>query len=130
MHLQITAIYAALCGLLMLALAYRVVTFRRSLKVGVGDNGDRAMSVAIRAHANLVEYAPITLLLLLVSEINGAPALLLHGCGAAFIAARLGHAWGFSKSLGGSSTFRTVGTLVTWIVIAVLSVFNLFSSLL
>lgn len=130
MNVQITAIYTALTALLMLVLAYRVVRFRRSMKVGVGDKGDRAFSVAIRAHANLVEYAPMTLLLLLLAELNAAPALFVHACGGAFVLLRLAHAWGFTQSVGGASPFRFVGILGNWILIVLLSLYHLFQYLL
>ncbi len=126
MTVEITATYTALTALLMLFLAYRVTTFRRSFRAGIGDKGDRAFNVAIRTHANLVEYAPITLLLLLIAENKAAPIMLLHACGIAFVLARLAHAWGFTQAVGGSSLFRLYGILVNWIIIALLSFYLLF----
>lgn len=125
MNIEITSTYAALSALLMLFLAYRVVTFRRAQKVGIGDKGDLPFTVAIRAHANMVEYAPITLLLLLLAELGGAPALFVHGCGGAFLLSRVAHAWGYTQALGGYSPFRFWGILINWVVLAVLSVYLL-----
>ncbi len=126
MNAEITTIYTALSGLLILALAYRVVVFRRRLKVGVGDKGDKAFSVAIRAHANMIEYAPISLMLIFLAEINGAAGLFVHLCGGSFVLLRLAHAYGFTQAVGGYSPFRFVGILGNWILIALLCFYHLF----
>lgn len=126
MIVEITVIYTSFGALWMLLLAYRVTTFRRKLQAGVGDKGDKKFTVAIRAHANFIEYAPITLLLLLLAEINGAPPVFLHCCGVAFILSRLSHSWGFIRANGGYSPFRLVSILANWIIIALLSLYNLF----
>jgi len=129
MNFEITAIYTSISAFLILVLAYRVTTFRRDLKVGVGDKGDLGFSVAIRAHANLVEYAPITLLLILIAESLNVGDLLLHFCGTVFILSRIAHAWGYTKSLGGYSPFRLYGILGNWLVIVVLSACNLYAAI-
>jgi len=42
MPLIVTGFYASLTGLLIIALAYRVVKLRRSQKIGLGDGGNDA----------------------------------------------------------------------------------------
>jgi len=125
MAVQITAFYAALTGFLMLVLAYRVVGFRRLFKAGMGDSDDHDFQVAIRAHANLIEYAPLTLILLLCTEASGMSVLWMHVLGAAFFLSRLAHAWGFLVARGAYHLGRFCGTLLNWILIAVLSVINM-----
>jgi uncharacterized membrane protein YecN with MAPEG domain len=117
----VTALYAALCAVLLLALAGRVIVLRWSTKTGIGDGGDRRLARAIRVHANAAEYVPIALVLLLVAELSGADRALLHGCGGALVAARVAHAIGLGKSAG-TSIGRFLGTTVTFGVIAVLAV--------
>jgi uncharacterized membrane protein YecN with MAPEG domain len=117
----VTALYAALCALLVLALAARVIVLRWSTKTGIGDGGDRRLARAIRVHGNATEYVPIALLLLLVAELSGADRALLHGCGGALVAARVAHAIGLERSAG-TSVGRFLGTTVTFGVIAVLAV--------
>ncbi len=118
MGIPVTALYAALLGLLAIGLAARVVILRRRLRVGVGDGGHETMALAIRAHANLVEYAPLALLLLLVLEFSGARDALLHALGVALLAGRLLHAWGLSHKTG-ISFGRFYGTALTWAMIVV-----------
>ena len=82
----IAALYAGLIGLLLVALAIPISRLRRSLKVGLGDGGDKVLARAIRAHANAVEWAVPALLLLLLAELTRASPLLLHVCGIALVA--------------------------------------------
>jgi uncharacterized membrane protein YecN with MAPEG domain len=116
----ITGLYAALCGLLVVALAGRVIAIRRATKVGIGDGADRRLARAIRVHANAVEYVPIALILLLVAELGGAGAGLLHGCGIALVVGRIAHALGFTRTAG-ISFGRTLGVTLTFGVILVLA---------
>ena len=118
----VSGIYVALSALLMLVLAYRVVSSRLKNNVGIHDGGLPQLAVAIRTHANLLEHALPVLLLLMVAEANGAPVWLLHGCGIVFLLARLLHAWGFTISEGGTHSGRVHGTMVTWLVMLVLIV--------
>lgn len=116
----VTSLYAALCALLVLVLAARVALYRRSSRIGIGDGGDRVLARAVRAHANAIEYLPLALILLLLAELGGAHAWLLHGCGIALVAARILHAFGLSRSAG-YSPGRLIGTVATWLVVIVLA---------
>jgi uncharacterized membrane protein YecN with MAPEG domain len=118
MHAPITLLWTALLGLLMLALALRVVQARQSEKIIFGDGGNVIMLQRIRVHANFVEYVPMGLLLLLVLELNGAGAPWLHALGASLFVARLLHAFGLSSSTG-TTPGRFLGTVVTWLVVLV-----------
>ncbi|GAA5524457.1 inner membrane protein YecN [Microbulbifer aestuariivivens] len=117
----VTAFYAALCALLILALAFRVVRFRRTAKVGLGSGGKHAANILIRAHANAVEYVPLALLLLLLAELNGLAASWLHVLGGTLVIARLLHVVGLSAGKGGYHPGRFWGTALTWAVILVLA---------
>jgi uncharacterized membrane protein YecN with MAPEG domain len=119
-----SAIYISIIALLALFLAYRVVQFRLGKGVDIGDDGSAEFQTAIRVHANLVEWAPITLLLLLVSELLGANNYFLHVAGIAFVVARIAHAYGMTIAVGGGNKGRFYGTLVSWIVLIVLAVSN------
>ncbi len=112
----ITALYAALLALLIIALSMRVVRLRMRLRIGVGDGGDVQMQRAIRVHANAVEYVPLALLLMALLELNGAAALTLHVFGTLLVIARLLHAWGLSGS-SGKSFGRFWGALTTFLII-------------
>lgn len=94
----ISGFYAGLLGLLFLALSFRVIGFRRSLKVSVGDGGEKALSKAMRVQGNCAEYASIGLILLIGAELQGAPDWAVHGLGIALLLGRGLHAFGFGST--------------------------------
>ncbi|MBP7062730.1 MAPEG family protein [Ferrovibrio sp.] len=120
----IIPIYAALLGLLLLALTTAVVRLRGKHKVGIGDGGHADLALACRAHANFIEYVPLALILLLLLEYRGVPVWALHGLGAGLFLGRVLHAWGLSRSQG-TSPGRAIGILLTWISILVPSLWLL-----
>ncbi len=129
MSAPITALYGGLMGVLLIALAWRVVALRRSEKIGLGDGDHPGCRRAVRVHGNAIEYIPIILILMFLVEINQVMSpLLLHITGGAAFVARVLHALGLSAS-GGTSFGRLWGTLITWVVILMLSGFCLVASL-
>jgi uncharacterized membrane protein YecN with MAPEG domain len=120
----ITALYAALCAFIVLALAVRIMVMRFRMRTGIGDGGDSRLARAIRIHGNAIEYVPIALVLLLVAELDGARPALLHGCGIVLVVARIAHALGLVRSPG-LSLGRGIGVAGTVGVITVLAVFDL-----
>lgn len=92
----VTPIYAALLTVLLIILSFRVINIRKSDRISLGDGGNPALLRRIRAQANLVEYAPMGLVLLLIAELQGRPAALLHLAGLMLLAGRLGHALALS----------------------------------
>jgi uncharacterized membrane protein YecN with MAPEG domain len=123
--LRFTPIYAGLLVLLVLFLAYRVTTFRRSEAISLGDEkGSSAMKRAVRVHANAVENLPLALLLLLMLELNQLTPWLMHVFGVSLLVARGLHAWGFSQR-SGVSFGRFYGTLLTWLCMAAMATVNI-----
>jgi uncharacterized membrane protein YecN with MAPEG domain len=116
MAAPITALYAGLLGLLLLALAARVVQGRVANQIQFGDAGNASFIQRQRVHGNAVEYIPIGLLLLLAAELNGSSAVVLHAVGGSLFVGRALHAFGLSQSTG-TSPGRFVGTIVTWLSI-------------
>lgn len=125
----VTTIYAALLGLLYLTLAYLVVRARDKHSVTLGEGPAGELVQPIRVHANLVEYAPIFLILLLLAELGSSPAWLLHGAGTVFVIGRVLHAMGLTRSAG-ASFGRYWGTVLTWLMILCLSLYLLVRSFL
>lgn len=119
--MRITGFYAALSALLVLWFAVRVMLQRRTSVIGIGDGGDRELITRIRVHANAVEYLPIALILLLIVELNQTDPLLVHVAGMALVVGRILHAAGLSRS-SGVSAGRALGTLLTLLVIAGMSI--------
>lgn len=126
---MITALYASFIALVFLALSVRVIAYRRENKIGLGDDGDKSLMKRMRAQANCAEYAPIALVLLLILELQSAPAVLVHLIGAMLLAGRIAHGYGFSASPP-IMRLRVAGTLLTLTSIALAALANLLFSLL
>lgn len=112
---HVTALYTGLLALVLLVLSIRVISVRRRLRIGIGDEGNEELARRIRAHGNFTEYVPIALLLILAGELAAAPDWMLHALGATLVVGRVVHAWSLpAHSIGG----RTAGMMLTFIVIA------------
>ena len=97
MGVWIVPLYAALLTFLYIGLSFRVIRYRRGHRISLGDGDDAEMQRRMRVHANFAEYAPLTLLLLLMAELGGVAGWLLHPLGAMLLAGRALHAWGVSR---------------------------------
>ena len=98
MPVPITALYAALQGLLVIALEIPVGRLRSQTNVSIYDGGNPALAAAIRRHANWTEHVPFVLLLMALLELNGASAALLHFLGLTLLAARIAHPFGLDPA--------------------------------
>ena len=98
MSLVVTPVYAGLLTLVYLVLTARVVRYRRGNQISLGDSGDAQMGKRIRVHGNFAEYAPLAMILLLLTELQGAPVPVLHLIGLAFLTGRICHAIGVSQT--------------------------------
>jgi len=108
----ITPIYAALLALLFLLLCARVILYRRTHRLSLGDEGDRSLLKRMRVQPNCAEYAPFALVLLLLVDMTEAAPWVVHALVIMLLAGRALHAWGFSASppvLAG----RIVGMILT-----------------
>lgn len=120
----VTSIYAALAGIIIFGLAFRVVRLRRRERIALGHGDNKHLRRAIRVHANATENIPVILILMLLLEINGGATWALHLFGILTILGRLIHAWWLSRFTG-KSFGRTWGTLISWGVLIALAVLNL-----
>ncbi len=117
----ITALYGAIIGLLAVVLTVNVIRNRVGLKINDGDGGSAPMRMAIRAHANLAQHVPLTLLLIGFAESIGSSKIIIHVLGAALVLARLLSAWGLLSAEG--PTFgRQSGAGLTILVLAAASI--------
>jgi uncharacterized membrane protein YecN with MAPEG domain len=95
--IAITPVYAALLALFFVFLSFRVVLQRREAKVALGDGGNRQLLRRLRAHGNFAEYVPLTLILMLLAELQQAPGWLVNAIGVLLVAGRLLHAYAVSR---------------------------------
>lgn len=114
-NLGITALYAGLTGLLLVYTSIRVTMARVKYKVNAGDGGVPEMLGAIRTQGNLIEYAPMALILMALLEVGGTAPWVLHVLGIAFFVGRLIHASVNITAKPGAA--RGIGATVSWVVI-------------
>jgi uncharacterized protein len=120
-------LYAAVLGLILVALSAQVVLARRRHRVRFGTGEEDAMQQAVRVQANFTEYVPLAVLLLVFAEITGLPTAAVHGAGLLLVTSRIVHAIGLSRSPG--LTFgRLYGTAGTWLTIVALSLWLLYAT--
>ncbi len=119
---MITSIYASLATLLIVKLTLSVIKLRRKNRVSIGDGGIDELQLAIRTHANAVEYIPIALMLLLTLELNGAPKILVHILGVTLLIGRILHAMGLSEK---NLKKRVLGMQITIYLLIGLAVLNI-----
>lgn len=93
--LAIVGIYAALCTILLVWLGNSTGSLRRKHRISVGDGGHKHLIRVMRGHANAIENIPITILMLAIAALIGAPTFVLHILGLLFVIGRALHAWHF-----------------------------------
>ncbi len=125
MTLPITGLYAAIFGLFLVGLSYRVIRMRMKYRVGLMDGGHIELTQAIRVHGNAIEWIPIFLILLACTESHHLAPLWLHAAGILFLIARSLHVYGITTT-SGRSFGRLYGMVGTWSVIFALAAYNVF----
>jgi uncharacterized membrane protein YecN with MAPEG domain len=113
---KVTALYAGLLALLLVAFSIQVIRLRWRYRQGLGDGGHQALARSVRVQGNFIEYAPLGLILVGLLELAGFHAWVLHGLGVALVAGRVAHGWGLSRS-DGPSIGRAAGMFLTFSVL-------------
>jgi uncharacterized membrane protein YecN with MAPEG domain len=124
MTVSITALYAGILALIVIALAINVTAHRVKLQVPLGDGGKPQMRRMIRLHGNAAEYIPLAIALMAIYELNGGGHLGLHIVGIALIAGRVIQTWGMWAT-DMTNIGRQIGQSLTWLSVAALAVLNL-----
>ncbi|MEQ5125246.1 MAPEG family protein [Providencia zhijiangensis] len=118
---MVSSLYAVLGALLILRLSLHVVKLRNQYRVSVGDGGFSELQTAIRVHGNAIEYIPISLILLLLMEMNGAKVWMIHVCGILLIASRMLHSYGLKNH---DYSQRRMGMMGTYLALALMVIAN------
>ena len=119
---MISVIYAVISALLIIYLSLNVIKSRRKHRISIGDGDNEELQTAQGAQSNAIEYLPISLILLLYLEYNGANAWIIHVAGIAMITGRIVHAHGL---LNRNLHRRVLGMQITVYVMIGLCLLNL-----
>ena len=98
---EVTLIFTTILSLFMIVLSFRVLDLRGSPVTKFLHKPNRVidnetLQRSVRGHGNLVEYAPLFLILMLTLELSGASPTQLYFSGIAFTVGRLMHGIVFS----------------------------------
>ena len=99
--MEITLTFSTILSIFMIILAVRVLDLRGSPVTKSFHKPNREIDPndlerAIRGHGNLIEYAPLFLILMLALELSDASVTLLYIAGIIFTLGRLMHGIAFS----------------------------------
>lgn len=115
--MPITGIYGGFLALLYVVLVTRVIMYRTSNKIPLGDGGDRTLLRRMRVQQNFAEHVPLALILMASTEsIGGFPELTIHVMGQALLLGRLLHAIGMSREPD-IMILRVIGMVLTLVVV-------------
>ena len=89
--LPITSLYAAVFGLLLIPITIAVGMRRMKTRIAFLGGDDETLLRRMRSHANFVETVPLALLLMALTELNGASAVFMHVVGATLLVSRIVH---------------------------------------
>ena len=123
--MEITLLYTSLITIFAIFLALRNGVIRGKTKTMLGDGGSSELLQSLRAHGNLMEHAPIALILLLLLEMQGVVDWKLHLIGSTFFLCRILHAYGISISRE-STPYRVVGALGSWVLMMGMSIYGIY----
>ena len=123
--MEITLLYASLLTILAVFLAIKVGMNRVETNIMTGEGESSMLLQSVRAHGNLIEYAPLALILLALLEMQNVSDFMLHLCGSLFFLARILHAYGVTISRE-STPYRLVGALGTWLIMLIMSFMGIY----
>lgn len=121
--MYVTASFAAILTFIFIRLSFNVIELRKLHRAPLKVGDIEPLKRAIRAHGNFVEYVPLSLILLGVLELNGAPAIWVATLGAFLLLGRHFYAKGMNSD-GVNSQNRVIGMKFTLVGLALLAFSN------
>lgn len=124
LSIPITTMLTSGLALWLLILTVKVVKTRQVSGQSLGDGVDVPLTRATRAQANLTEFAPMFIVLVLIGELQRGNFYLLGTLAITFMIARLAHGYALAFSQSNAPA-RAGGFLFTVIPIAISAIYNL-----
>lgn len=126
MTLPVTALTAAICGLMLIFLMFRVIGQRIRTETFFGAGSDEKLDMVRGCHSNLAQNTPVAILLLALLELANADHKILTGLAALFLVSRVVHIFGmYQHQAGKTPRFRQVGVMGTALSISALALWTL-----
>ncbi len=126
---EVTLFYAGVLGLMNIVLAFQVGKLRGKTEISIGDGGNQALLVAMRRHANFIEFAPLVLIIIALLELNGASSMSIHITGILLVVFRIAHAVGFQADTieGKARVVGAAGTALLTVIVSIWAIVRFFS---
>ncbi len=112
--LPLTSLFAAAFAVALVALSFPISLRRMKVNILLGEGADETLRQRIRAQGNFTEYVPLSLIVLGLVEVHGAPAWMVLAIGGALGLGRLLHAVGMLRS---STPLRGFGMILTYLAL-------------
>jgi uncharacterized membrane protein YecN with MAPEG domain len=109
MLFTVTPLYALPLAAIFLILWFRISGVRAATKISYGDGGNAELLRRVRQHGNFVEWTCFVLILMILAEGMGAPAIYLHISGALLLIGRIAHPFGLGAIDNAAHPLRYVG---------------------
>ncbi|MDG1664933.1 MAG: MAPEG family protein [Hyphomicrobiales bacterium] len=121
-----SAFYAGVLVIMAVALALNTAFRRMETKNALGGDDDTLVKRS-RAFGNLVEHAPLMIILLILMEYGGSE-FLVHIFGIGFILSRIAHAYCLiaEEGMGPDNMPRMIGALGSWSIMILASLVCIF----
>lgn len=118
---NITLLYAGIFGLMSIPIGFLAGRLRGQTGISIGDGGNRELLLAMRRHANFIEFVPLALIIIALLEMNNVPALAIHALCGSLVLFRLCHAFGIKPdTVKGAG--RAIGAAGSTLVMLVASI--------
>lgn len=101
MIFSVTPLYALPVAAIYLILWFRVSGLRSATGISFGDGGNVLLLQRIRQHGNCAEWSSFVLILMMLAEGMGTPAIWLHISGALLLVGRIAHPFGLRADTAG-----------------------------
>ena len=121
--------YAGIFAVFALVLSFRAGSFRGKTGISIlyGDPQNMQLAERIRVHQNFLEYVPIILILMGISELNGASSTMLYSVGTLLVVARIAHLVGL-KHDNMAHIGRLIGAGGTALITLVMAIYTIWIS--
>ena len=103
----ITLLYAGILGLMSITISAMAGSLRGKTGISIGDGGNQDLLLAMRRHANFVEYVPLALIIIVLLEASGVSGTAIHALAGSLVVTRACHAFGLQ-----ADTMQGVGRLI------------------
>ncbi len=127
MTLAITGIYAAILGIMFIALRVNVIIERARTGISIMHQDNMVLAEKIRRFGNFIEVVPHALILMGIVESFGASDVWLHAIGGLLLVSRVLHPIGLDHR-NGNNVLRIASGMLTSLSFAAAIIYILWSS--